>query len=90
MVMATTTLSSKGQVVIPLAARKALGLREGDALAVQAENDVVVIRKIKSMTADEKRTLARLDKIWKDIEKGKISRAMTVEEFRKELNTWLK
>lgn len=44
--VATTTLSSKGQVVIPENIRKALGLAPGVQFAVLAEGDVVVLKVI--------------------------------------------
>lgn len=44
--VATTHLSSKGQVVIPEDIRKRLGLEVGTKFAVVAEDDVVVLKKI--------------------------------------------
>lgn len=44
--VATTTLSSKGQVVIPESIRNALGLAPGAQFAVLAEGDVVVLKVI--------------------------------------------
>ena len=43
---ATTRMSSKGQVVIPEAIRKALGLETGSEFVVVAEGDVVVLKLI--------------------------------------------
>ena len=44
--LATTKLSSKGQVVIPENIRAQLGLRNGDQFIVIAENDVVILKMI--------------------------------------------
>lgn len=41
---ATTTMSSKGQVVIPEEIRERLGLESGEQFLVMAENDVVVFK----------------------------------------------
>jgi len=43
---ATTRMSSKGQVVIPEAIRKALGLDAGSEFVVVAEDDVVILQLI--------------------------------------------
>ncbi len=44
--LATTRLSSKGQVVIPEEIRAALGLEPGARFVVLAEKDVVVLKRI--------------------------------------------
>ena len=47
--MAESTLSSKNQIVIPLEARKALGLKPGDKLLVVPRGEtIIVMRKPKS------------------------------------------
>ena len=47
--MATATLSSKNQIVIPREAREALGLKAGDQLLVVVQGDeVIVLQKPKS------------------------------------------
>jgi len=43
---ATTTLSSKGQVVIPEDIRNDLGLSEGDQFVVIGEGDAVILKAI--------------------------------------------
>jgi AbrB family looped-hinge helix DNA binding protein len=49
----TTTLSSKGQVVIPEEIRDRLGLVPGTRFVVVAERDVVVFKVLKAPEADE-------------------------------------
>lgn len=44
--VATTRMSSKGQVVIPEAIRKQLNLREGMQFIVIGEGDVVILKAI--------------------------------------------
>jgi AbrB family looped-hinge helix DNA binding protein len=46
MTVATTKLSSKGQVVIPEAIRKNLNLKEGDRFVVIGEKDSVIFKAI--------------------------------------------
>lgn len=43
--MAKTTVSTKGQIVLPLAIRKQLGLVPGSELEVVAEGDAVILRR---------------------------------------------
>ena len=42
--MATSRMSSKGQVVIPARIRKSLGLRKGTPLAIREDHGTVVIQ----------------------------------------------
>ena len=49
----TTKMSSKGQVVIPEAIRKRLGLEPGDQFVVVASKDAVILKTIKAPTLDE-------------------------------------
>lgn len=44
--IATTKMSSKGQVVIPEEVRVALGLEPGSQFVVVGEGDVVVLKKV--------------------------------------------
>jgi len=44
--LATTRLSSKGQVVIPEEIRQRLGLQEGTQFVVIGEGDVVILKSI--------------------------------------------
>ena len=44
--LATTKMSSKGQVVIPEGIRKRLGLKAGDQFVVLGDKDVVILKAI--------------------------------------------
>jgi len=44
--LATTKLSSKGQVVIPEEIRQRLGLKEGTSFVVLGDRDVVILKAI--------------------------------------------
>jgi AbrB family looped-hinge helix DNA binding protein len=55
--LATTKLSSKGQVVIPEAVRDRLGLEAGVQFVVVAEGDVVVLKVLKPPKMSDFKTL---------------------------------
>ena len=51
--MATSKMSSKGQVVIPEKIRKRLGLKAGDQFVVLGEKDTVILKTIYQPSLDE-------------------------------------
>jgi len=51
--VATTRMSSKGQVVIPEEVRSRLGLKEGVQFVVVGERDTVVLKVIPTLAMDE-------------------------------------
>jgi AbrB family looped-hinge helix DNA binding protein len=55
---ATTTLSSKGQVVIPEAIRERLGLKTGAQFVVVADRDVVILKVLEAPALSEFTALA--------------------------------
>ena len=57
--IATTKLSSKGQIVIPENVRKELGLEAGAQFVVMGEGDVVILKKIEAPDRREFLALAR-------------------------------
>jgi AbrB family looped-hinge helix DNA binding protein len=83
-----TTLSSKGQVVIPRHLRKQIGWREGQTLAVSMQDGLIVLKKINDeLDADELRTLNEVKTAWREIAQGKCKR-MSSDEFVTKLATW--
>jgi len=48
-----TSMSSRGQVVIPQGLRKRLGLKEGTKFVVVGEGDAVLLKKIKAPSAKD-------------------------------------
>jgi len=50
--LATTRMSSKGQIVIPKTIRKQLNLQAGTQFVVIGENDVVIIKAITAPSLD--------------------------------------
>ena len=86
--MEFTKASSKGQVVIPRRIRKKLDIKEGSLLAVAAERDLVILKKVDSkMTDEDRKTMKRVEEAWKDIEEGRYS-IVSREAFFKELKDW--
>jgi len=57
--LATTRMSSKGQVVIPENVRNRLGLEEGVQFLVVGENDVVILKTISPPAMSEFNTIIR-------------------------------
>jgi AbrB family looped-hinge helix DNA binding protein len=55
--LATTRMSSKGQVVIPEDVRKALGLEVGAQFVVMGEGDTVVLKRIAVPAKSELRAM---------------------------------
>jgi AbrB family looped-hinge helix DNA binding protein len=51
--LATTKMSSKGQVVIPEDVRKRLNLKTGTQFVVVGDNDVVILKAITPPSMDE-------------------------------------
>lgn len=49
----TTTLSSKGQVVLPQEVRERLNLKEGNKFLVIAEGDTVILKAIKPIPREK-------------------------------------
>lgn len=83
-----TRSSSKGQIVIPSAVRRRLGIKEGSVFAVSAKNDMLVLKKLETrLQAENLRTLKLIEEAWEDIEKGRFKRA-SPEKFFKELAKW--
>jgi AbrB family looped-hinge helix DNA binding protein len=64
--LATTKLSSKGQVVIPEGIRECLGLEAGAQFVVVGEGDVVVLKVLKAPNMSDFKAL--LDKAQKSAE----------------------
>lgn len=69
--LATTKLSSKGQVVIPEAIRERLGLEAGVQFVVVGEGDVVVLKVLKAPRLSDFKGL--LDKAKKSAEEASLT-----------------
>ena len=72
--MPTVTVSSKGQIVIPLPLRQELGLKEGEQLEVVAKADAIVLTRVRPRAA------RRAWQAWA----GALAGSNALEEHRKE------
>jgi AbrB family looped-hinge helix DNA binding protein len=83
-----TKTSSKGQIVIPSNIRKKLNIGTGSLLAVTAQDDLIVLKKISSSISPEDiKTLRLIEEAWEDIDKGKY-RVLSKDDFFRELKEW--
>ena len=51
--MDVVTVSSKGQVVLPVSIRDRLSIRDGDKLAAFASDDVIMLKVLRMPTAED-------------------------------------
>jgi len=49
--MTIATLSSKGQITLPAAARRMMGLNAGDRVAIEARGEEIVVRRARDFFA---------------------------------------
>ena len=82
-----TRMSSKGQIVIPLALRKKLAIKDGEILAVSTKDDILVLKKVENPLEDDLKTLDKIKEAWKEIEAGKYKK-LASEDFLKEIAQW--
>lgn len=66
----TTTLTSKGQLTLPVEVRRALGLKQGDQLVVVLEGQTVTLRPARSRLAAGYQSIPALDppRSWEEVE----------------------
>jgi AbrB family looped-hinge helix DNA binding protein len=78
--LATTKMSSKGQVVIPEDIRKRLNLSEGTQFVVTGKDDVVILKAISEPSLDEFESLiqeARTQAKQAGLKKSDITKAVS-------------
>ena len=75
----TTTLSSKGQVVLPQEVRERLQLKEGAKFMVMAEGDTVILKAVKPITQE------RFDAILKATRKAVKKAGITPKDVEEEI-----
>lgn len=78
-------MSTKGQIVIPEEIRG--DTKPGTPFIVTKEGEIIILKKVEGLTKKELKEMKELDKIWKDIDKGK-GISLSKEEFLKEMNFW--
>ena len=80
--------SSKGQIVIPSNIRKKLNIGTGSLLAVTAQDDLIVLKRISSSISPEDiKTLRLIEEAWEEIDNGKY-KILSKDDFFKELKEW--
>jgi len=90
MEIAITTMSSKGQIVIPSELRA--DIKEGDKFIVMRNKKQIILEKTSALDEKLKEDLEfarRTEEAYKQIEEGKFS-SMSSEEFLKKLEEWTK
>ncbi|MBI2110304.1 AbrB/MazE/SpoVT family DNA-binding domain-containing protein [Candidatus Woesearchaeota archaeon] len=90
MEIAITTMSSKGQVVIPSGMRE--DIREGDKFIVMRNKKQIILEKTSALDEKLKEDLEfarRTEEAYRQIEKGKFT-SMSAKEFLKKLEEWTK
>jgi AbrB family looped-hinge helix DNA binding protein len=83
-----TRISSKGQVVIPLAMRKHLS--EGDKLVIIQNKDQIILKKVEDFSKNIEEDLEfarRTEEAWKRIEAGEFI-VVDSENLEKEMMKW--
>jgi len=83
--MEVTTLSTKGQVVIPERLRR--GYDIGSSFIVSKVNEMIVLKPIEGLTEEEKNELKELKSIWNEIDSGKADK-YSEKEFFKAIKQW--
>ena len=83
--MEITKLSARGQVVLPQGIRR--GVEVGTLFAVGREKDVIVLKRLKPFSAQERQEMLELQRIWRDIDAGKCG-PFTAEALFKKLREW--
>lgn len=86
--IATTRISSKGQIVIPAEMRK--DLRQGDKLVIIRTADQIILKKATKMEQQLEEDLEfarRTEEAWKRYENGEFIQ-MDADEFLKRLKKW--
>jgi len=84
----TTTISSKGQIVIPSNMRG--DFKEGDKLLIIKDKGTILLKKANDLDEKFKEDLEfarRTEEAWKEIESGKGIR-MSADDFLKEMKNW--
>ena len=84
----TTTISSKGQIVIPSSMRS--DLKEGDRFLIIKDKSSFLLKKVDDLDETFKEDLEfsrRTEEAWKRHDRGEFKR-MELSDFAKELKKW--
>jgi len=83
--MDVTTLSTKGQIIIPEKIRQ--GFDVGSSFLVSKVDELIILKPIKDLSLEEKKEIKELNKIWKEIDSGKVE-TYSENEFFKAMKQW--
>jgi len=83
--MDVTTLSTKGQIIIPEKLRA--GYEIGSSFLVSKIDELIVLKPIKNLSLEETKEIKDLNKIWKEIDSGKVE-TYSEKEFFKAMKQW--
>lgn len=77
-----TTISSKGQIVIPNRVRKKLDIKDGNVFVLTEKKGLIVLKKLsQQLNQDDIETLKSINDAWKEIESGKGGKAKASKFF---------
>jgi len=77
-----TTVSSKGQIVIPNKVRKKLDIKDGNVFAITEKKGLIVLKKVnQELSHDDIKTLKSIHEAWQEIESRKGGKARTSKFF---------
>lgn len=84
-----TTMSSKGQIVIPLEMRK--DFQEGEKFVVIKAGKQLILKTMADFDEnieDDLEFAKRTEEAWQRYEKGEFIGPLSVEEFKKRMKSW--
>ena len=84
-----TTMSSKGQIVIPQSMRA--GFQEGEKFVVIKAGKQLILKTMTAFDeniADDLEFARRTEEAWERYEKGEFVGPFSVEEFKKRMKSW--
>ncbi len=77
-----TTVSSKGQIVIPNKVRKKLDIKDGNVFAITEKKGLIVLKKVnQELSHDDIKTLKSIHEAWQEIESRKGGKARASKFF---------
>lgn len=76
-----TTVSSKGQIVIPNKVRKKLDIKDGNVFAITKKGLIVLKKVNQELSQDDIKTLKSIHEAWQKIESGKGGKTKTSKFF---------
>jgi AbrB family looped-hinge helix DNA binding protein len=77
-----TTISSKGQIVIPNKVRKKLDIKDGNVFTITEKKGLIVLKKVtQKLSQDDIKTLESIRDAWEEIENSKGGKANNSKFF---------